>query len=151
MSKHHILWVDDEIDLLRPHIILLQQRGYDVSTATNGEDAIELFKRERHNLVFLDESMIGMSGLETLSVLKDIDNSVPVVMVTKNEAETVMEEAIGRKINDYLTKPVNPAQILAACKKFLESDKITSQKFTQDYLQGFTEVSRRLMEGLTWH
>jgi CheY-like chemotaxis protein len=151
MPKHHILWVDDEIDLLRPHIILLQQRGYDVSTATNGEDAIELFKRERHNLVFLDESMIGMSGLETLSVLKDIDNSVPVVMVTKNEAETVMEEAIGRKINDYLTKPVNPAQILAACKKFLESDKITSQKFTQDYLQGFTEVSRRLMEGMEWH
>jgi CheY-like chemotaxis protein len=150
MSKHQILWVDDEIDLLRPHIILLEQRGYAVLTATNGEDAIELFKQHHPNLVFLDESMIGMSGLETLSVLKDIDNSVPVVMVTKNEAETVMEEAIGRKINDYLTKPVNPAQILAACKKFLETDKITSQKFTQDYLQGFNEVTRRLMDPLQW-
>jgi CheY-like chemotaxis protein len=151
MSNNNILWVDDEIDLLRPHIILLRGRGYEVTTATNGEDAVELFKQHHPNLVFLDESMIGISGLETLSMLKDIDHSVPVVMVTKNEAETVMEEAIGRKIDDYLTKPVNPAQILAACKKFLETEKITSQKFTQDYLQGFTEVSRRLMDNLSWH
>ena len=83
MSK--ILWVDDEIDLLRPHIILLQQRGYDVSTATNGEDAIELVQENRYDLVFLDETMVGISGLETLSVLKDIDPSIPIVMVTKNE------------------------------------------------------------------
>lgn len=150
MSKHNILWVDDEIDLLRPHIILLQHRGYNVLTATNGDDAIEMFREHHPNLVFLDENMIGMSGLDTLSRLKDIDFSVPVVMVTKNETESVMEEAIGRKINDYLTKPVNPAQILAACKKFLESEKITSQKFTQDYLQGFNEISRRLMEDLSW-
>lgn len=149
-NKGHILWVDDEIDLLRPHIILLEQRGYDVSTATNGEDAIEMFGNNNYNLVFLDETMVGLSGLDTLSRMKDHDNSVPVVMVTKNEAETVMEEAIGRKIDDYLTKPVNPAQILAACKKFLESEKIAGQKFTQDYLQGFNEVSRRLFEPLTW-
>jgi CheY-like chemotaxis protein len=150
MPKNNILWVDDEIDLLRPHIILLEHRGYNVATATNGDDAVELFRRNAPNLVFLDETMVGMNGLETLSKLKDLDASVPVVMVTKNEAESVMEEAIGRKINDYLTKPVNPAQILAACKKFLESEKITSQKFTQDYRQGFSEVSRRMMDKLTW-
>ena len=114
-----ILWVDDEIELLKPHLILLEQRGYNVNTATNGEDAIEMAQDERFDLIFLDEMMVGISGLETLSVLKDIDDSVPVVMVTKNEQETVMEEAIGRKIDDYLTKPVNPTQILAACKKFL--------------------------------
>lgn len=122
------MWIDDEIDLLRPHIILLNQRGYDVTTATNGEDAIELASVEQFDLIFLDESMMGMSGLETLGFLKDIDPSTPVVMVTKNEAEDLMEEAIGRKINDYLTKPVNPAQILAACKKFLETRRITEQK-----------------------
>lgn len=149
-TKGNILWVDDEIDLLRPHIILLEQRGYSVNTATNGEDALVLAKESPYDLIFLDESMVGMSGLETLSQLKDLDSSVPVVMVTKNEAETVMDEAIGRKINDYLTKPVNPAQILAACKKFLESKKITGEKFTQDYLQGFSEVSRQMQENLTW-
>ena len=97
---NRILWVDDEIDLLRPHIILLEQRGYTVSTATNGEDAIEMAQKQRFNLVFLDESMVGISGLETLAVLKDIDRSVPIVMVTKNEQESLMEEAIGRKIDD---------------------------------------------------
>ena len=86
-SKKRILWIDDEIDLLRPHIILLNQRGYDVKTATNGEDAIELASVEQFDLIFLDESMMGMSGLETLGFLKDIDPSTPVVMVTKNEAE----------------------------------------------------------------
>jgi len=127
-SKKRILWIDDEIDLLKPHIILLNQRGYDVETATNGEDAIELVTNQPFDLIFLDESMMGMSGLETLSVLKDIDPSMPVVMVTKNEAESLMEQAIGRKIDDYLTKPVNPAQILAACKKFLESRRIAEEK-----------------------
>jgi CheY-like chemotaxis protein len=151
MSKNKILWVDDEIDLLRPHIMLLEHRGYDIATATNGNDAVELFRRESPDLVFLDETMVGMNGLETLAKFKDMDASIPVVMVTKNEAETLMEEAIGRKINDYLTKPVNPAQILAACKKFLESEKITSQKFTQDYLQGFADITRRMMDSLAWN
>jgi CheY-like chemotaxis protein len=150
MSNHKILWVDDEIDLLRPHIILLEHRGYNVSAATNGSDAIEMFRTNTPDLVFLDETMVGMNGLETLSKFKEMDASVPVVMVTKNEAETLMEEAIGRKINDYLTKPVNPAQILAACKKFLESEKIASQKFTQDYRQGFADISRQMMNTLSW-
>ena len=147
---NRILWVDDEIDLLRPHIILLEQRGYTVSTATNGEDAIEMAQEQRFNLVFLDESMVGSSGLETLAVLKDIDRSVPIVMVTKNEQESLMEEAIGRKIDDYLTKPVNPTQILAACKKFLETQRITEEKITQDFHQEYSVISRRLMDRMDW-
>ncbi len=150
-QQKSILWVDDEIDLLRPHIILLQQRGYQVTTASNGEDAIELCKTNGFGLVFLDESMVGMSGLDVLLELKLQDASRPVVMVTKNEQESIMDEAIGRKIDDYLTKPVNPAQILAACKKFLESRKIAEQKITQDYFQGFNEISRRLMDNLRWN
>ena len=147
---NRILWVDGEIDLLRPHIILLEQRGYTVSTATNGEDAIEMAQKQRFNLVFLDESMVGISGLETLAVLKDIDRSVPIVMVTKNEQESLMEEAIGRKIDDYLTKPVNPTQILAACKKFLETQRITEEKITQDFHQEYSVISRRLMDRMDW-
>jgi DNA-binding response OmpR family regulator len=149
-DNKRILWVDDEIELLRPHLILLQQRGYDVSTATNGEDAIEMAQAQRFELVFLDETMVGISGLETLAVLKDIDPSMPVVMVTKNEQESLMEEAIGRKIDDYLTKPVNPTQILAACKKFLDSRRITEQRFTEQFHQEYSTVSRRLMDQLSW-
>lgn len=147
---NRILWVDDEIELLKPHLILLEQRGYEVSTATNGEDAIEMVQNDRFDLVFLDEMMVGMSGLETLSVIKDIDTSLPVVMVTKNEQESLMEDAIGRKIDDYLTKPVNPTQILAACKKFLDSRRITEQRITQDFQQEYSFISRRLLEKMDW-
>lgn len=147
---NRILWVDDEIELLKPHLILLEQRGYQVQTATNGEDAIELAQGQRFDLIFLDEMMVGMSGLETLSVIKDIDASVPVVMVTKNEQESLMEEAIGRKIDDYLTKPVNPTQILAACKKFLEGRRITESRLTQDFHQEYSTISRRLLESMGW-
>lgn len=149
-TRKDILWVDDEIELLRPHTILLEHRGYSVDTATNGEDAIEMFKANPYRLIFLDESMVGMSGLETLSEMKEIDASVPIVMVTKNEAESLMEEAIGLKINDYLTKPVNPTQILAACKKFLEVDKIRGEKVTQNYFQGFNEIARQILQPLGW-
>ncbi len=149
-DKKKILWIDDEIEMLKPHKILLEQRGYEVDTATNGEDAIEMVRDKHYDLIFLDEMMVGISGLETLPSLKEIDSSTPVVMVTKNEAESLMEEAIGGKIDDYLTKPVNPAQILAACKKFLESKRIESERFTQDYLQGFNEISRQMLEPLSW-
>ena len=145
-----ILWVDDEIELLKPHLILLEQRGYEVSTATNGEDAIEMVQTDAFDLVFLDETMVGISGLETLSVIKDINVTLPVVMVTKNEQESLMEDAIGRKIDDYLTKPVNPTQILAACKKFLDSRRITEQKLTQDYHQEYSSISRRLLDKMDW-
>lgn len=150
-SKGRILWIDDEIELLKPHIILLEQRGYEVETATNGEDAIEMVKKKHYDLTFLDESMVGISGLDTLPILKEIDPSTPVVMVTKNEAESVMEDAIGRKIDDYLTKPVNPAQILAACKKFLEFERISQEKITQDYIQGLNQITSLLYDNLNWN
>ena len=148
--KGNILWIDDEIELLKPHIILLGQRGFNVETASNGEDAIEMVKVKHYDLIFLDEMMIGISGLETLPHLKEFDPNTPVVMVTKNEAESVMEDAIGRKIDDYLTKPVNPAQILLACKKFIEGERIEKEKFTQDYLQGFAQLSMKMLEPLNW-
>ena len=149
-EKAKILWIDDEIELLKPHIILLEQRGYHVNTSTNGEDAIEMVRGTHYGLIFLDESMVGMSGLDTLPLLKQIDPVTPVVMVTKNEAESLMEEALGSKIDDYLTKPVNPAQILAACKKFIESERITQERLTQDYLVGFNEIRSKMMDRLDW-
>lgn len=148
--KGKILWIDDEIELLRPHILLLQQSGYEVETATNGEDGIELVRQKHFDLVFLDESMVGLSGLDVLPFLKEIDPSTPIIMATKNEAESVMEEAIGSKIDDYLTKPLNPAQIIAACKKFLDSRRLRSSKLAQEYLKGFNEITRRLFEPLEW-
>jgi CheY-like chemotaxis protein len=144
--KGKILWVDDEIDLLSPHITLLKERGYAVVTATNGEDAITLVRESPFDLVFLDEMMPGMGGLETLAVIKDLRPNLPVVMVTKNEEESLMEEAIGVKISDYLIKPVNPSQILLACKKFLEGKRITSAAVSKDYIQEFNQISLALMQ-----
>ena len=145
--KGRILWVDDEIELLRPHIRLLVDKGYSVETATNGEDAVALVKSTAFDLVFLDEMMAGMGGLRTLAEIKDLHPSLPVVMITKNEEESLMEEAIGSKINDYLTKPVNPSQILMACKKFLEGKKIAGAAVSRDYIQGFNQLSSALMTG----
>ena len=149
-NKKTILWVDDEIELLKPHIILLKQRGYDVETCTNGSDAIELVQQKTFQLVFLDEMMVGMSGIETLVAIKEVDPNLPVVMVTKNEEETLMEEAIGWKISDYLTKPVNPTQILLVCKKFIDVDRISKEKFTQDYISGFAQLSAQMFSPLNW-
>lgn len=143
-TKGKILWVDDEIELLRSHILLLSERGYSVDTATNGEDAVELFKGKGFDLVFLDEMMAGMGGLRTLSELKEIRPDVPVVMITKNEDEGLMENAIGQKISDYLTKPVNPSQVLLAVKKFLEGKKITDEHVSRDYTREFNEISSLL-------
>ena len=145
--KGRILWVDDEIELLRPHIRLLVDKGYSVETATNGEDAVALVKSTAFDLVFLDEMMAGMGGLRTLAEIKDLHPSLPVVMITKNEEESLMEEAIGSKINDYLTKPVNPSQVLMACKKFLEGKKIAGAAVSRDYIQGFNQLSAALMTG----
>jgi len=144
-QKGKILWVDDEIELLRPHIRLLTERGYDVSTATNGEDALTMVRQDGFDLVFLDEMMAGMGGLKTLAEIKDILPNLPVVMVTKNEEESLMEEAIGDKISDYLTKPVNPSQVLMACKKFVEGKKITGAAVSKDYIKEFNEISVVLM------
>ncbi|MCX7875512.1 MAG: response regulator [Melioribacteraceae bacterium] len=145
-----ILWVDDEIELLRSHIIFLNEKGYDVDTVNNGEDAISEIKNKNYDLIFLDEMMPGLGGLETLSLIKDISPNVPVVMVTKSEEESLMHDAIGSKISDYLIKPVLPSQILLVCKKFLESKKISSEYVQKDYLNDFNEISRLVNLGPTY-
>ncbi len=147
-NRKKILWVDDEIELLRSHVIFLQEKGFDVSTTTNGDDAIDLVKREDFDLVFLDEMMPGKDGLQTLSELKDIRPFLPIVMVTKNEEESLMEEAIGGKIADYLTKPVNPSQILLTCKKIIEGKKIKSEQLSKDYIGEFNLIGQQLASGL---
>jgi Response regulator containing CheY-like receiver, AAA-type ATPase, and DNA-binding domains len=143
-SSKKILWVDDEIDLLRPHLRLLEQKGYQVDTAANGEDAVEMVKTKGYDLVFLDEMMPGMGGLQTLSAMKNISPTLPVVMVTKSETESLMEEAIGSKITDYLVKPVNPSQILMACKKILEAKKISGAQVSRDYIKEFQNINLTL-------
>jgi len=143
-ERKHILWVDDEIELLRAHVRLLEQKGYIVETAANGEDALALVRERSFDLVFLDEMMPGLGGLQTLAEMKDIAPQLPVVMVTKSEAESLMEEAIGGKITDYLVKPVNPSQILMACKKILEGKKIAREIVSRDYIKEFQEISSRL-------
>ena len=148
-TQKKILWVDDEIDLLRPHLRLLEQKGYQVDTAANGEDAIDLVKNKVYDLVFLDEMMPGLGGLQTLSEMKDISPALPVVMVTKSEAESLMEEAIGSKITDYLVKPVNPSQILMACKKIFDSKKISGAHVSRDYIKEFQNISFTLNTSLT--
>src|ERR1041384_5077428 len=130
MDKVNILWADDEMDLLKPHLLFLREKGYDVTTVTNGQDAIEKFNKENFDIVFLDEQMPGMSGIETLSRIKNINGEVPVVMITKSEEEQIMEDAIGSKISDYLIKPVNPNQLLLSLKKNLENKRIVSEKTT---------------------
>ena len=114
---NNILWVDDEIELLKPHIIYLKSKGYHLTTAKSGDEALELIEVNDFNLIFLDENMPGLSGLETLNIIKDKYHNIPVIMITKSEEESIMEEAIGSRISDYLIKPVNPNQILLTIKK----------------------------------
>jgi DNA-binding response OmpR family regulator len=144
MDKKKLLWVDDEIDLLRSHILFLSEKGYEVDTAMNGSDAVAAVKEKTYDLIFLDEMMAGMGGLETLAQIKEINQNIPVVMITKSEEETLMNDAIGGRISDYLTKPVNPSQVLLVCKKILEGKKISGQYAAKDYLQDFNEISRAL-------
>lgn len=148
MVKTHILWADDEIDFLKPHILLLEEKGYKVKTVNNGNDAVDAFKQEPFDLVFLDENMPGLTGLETLSILKSINPSVPTVLVTKNEEEHLMEDAIGAKIDDYLIKPVNPKQILLTIKKFTENKRIISEKTSMAYQQEFRNLSMLMSDDL---
>lgn len=145
-----IIWADDEIELLRPHIMFLQDRGYHVTPVTNGEDAISKIQREEFDIVLLDEMMTGKDGLTTLEEIKSTHPDLPVIMITKNEEESLMEDAIGRQIDSYLTKPVNPSQILMACKHILDRQKITGQKLAQDYIREFNRISQRLLDDLTY-
>lgn len=117
MKKDKILWADDEIDLLKVYVLFLEEKGYEVVTASNGKDAVDLCKKESFDIIFLDENMPGLSGLETIPLIKEIHPNVPLVMITKSEEENLMNMAIGSKIADYLTKPVNPSQILLTLKK----------------------------------
>ena len=139
-----ILWADDEIDLLKPHILFLEQKGYVIDTINNGADAVEMVGETHYDAIFLDENMPGLNGLETLAKIKAINESVPVIMITKSEEEYIMEEAIGGQISDYLIKPVNPNQILLALKKNLLKKDLVSQKTTHDYQVEFRQIGMRL-------
>ncbi|MFQ5706239.1 MAG: PglZ domain-containing protein [bacterium] len=145
-----ILWVDDEIDLLRPHIMFLEDKGYAVTPVTNAEDALTLIDQESYDLVLLDEMLHGKDGLTALAEIKEAHPALPVVMVTKSEEESLMVDAIGSKIDDYLTKPVNPSQVLLTCKKILDSEQITGERISRDYIFGFNEISRALQGPLSW-
>ena len=144
MSAINILWVDDEIEFLKPHIIFLEQRNYKVTSCQSGTEALTLIKNSNFDIVFLDENMPGLSGLETLSELKEIKATLPVVMITKSEEEYIMEDAIGNKIADYLIKPVNPNQILLSLKKNLDHNRLVSEKTTSNYLQEFRKIAMNL-------
>lgn len=144
MNQIKILWVDDEIDLLKPHILFLEKKNYHVTTCNNGRDAIDIFEEGDFDIVFLDENMPGMSGLETLSEMKEKKSATPVIMITKSEEEYIMEEAIGSKIADYLIKPVNPNQILLSLKKNLDHSRLISEKTTLDYQKEFRKIAMEL-------
>jgi len=150
MAKINVLWVDDEIELLRPHIIFLEEKGYSVVTSNNGNEALEILDSQPFDIVLLDEQMPGMSGIETLSMMKNKFPDLPVVMITKSEEETIMEDAIGSKISDYLIKPVHPKQILLSLKKNLDTKKLVSEKTTYTYQQEFRSIGMELTNDLNY-
>jgi DNA-binding response OmpR family regulator len=149
MENIKILWVDDEIDLLKPHIIFLESKGYVLDTINNGTDAIDMVKNNTYNLIFLDENMPGLSGLETLFQIKNIHPSMPVIMITKSEEEYIMDEAIGSKIADYLIKPVNPRQIQMAIKKITEKKRLVTEKTTSNYQSEFGKLGVLINDATT--
>ena len=146
MTTGHLLWVDDEIEMLRAHIIFLEKKGYDVTTVNNGNDAIEECRKRTFDLVLLDEMMPGITGLETLQQIKEISPSTPIVMVTKSEEENIMDQAIGQKIADYLIKPVNPSQILLALKKNIHKKQIVTEVTQTGYRKEFQDIAMRIMD-----
>jgi CheY-like chemotaxis protein len=148
MAQVRILWADDEIDLLKPHVLFLEQKGYEVVTVNNGADAAEQAAEQHFDIVFLDENMPGLSGLETLQKVKENDATLPVIMITKSEEEHIMEEAIGSKISDYLIKPVNPNQILLSIKKNLDKNRLVSEKTSSGYQREFQQIGMQLMNRL---
>lgn len=150
MVKTSILWADDEIELLRPHILFLEKKGYDVVTTNNGSEAIDLVRSKHFDIVFLDEQMPGMSGVETLEKIKMEFPNLPVVMITKSEEESIMDEAIGSNIADYLIKPVNPNQILLSLKRNLEKKQLIDEKSTSKYQQEFRKIGMDLNNNLNY-
>jgi DNA-binding response OmpR family regulator len=140
MRKIKILWTDDEVEALKPHIIFLEEKGYEIDTCSNGNDTLDLVRQNSYDLIFLDENMPGLSGIETLSLIREIRADIPVVMITKSEEEELMETAIGSEIADYLIKPVKPKQILLAIKKILDQKRLVTEKTTTDYRQEFNHI-----------
>lgn len=149
MRKDKILWADDEIDLLKPHILFLEEKGYEVTPVISGQDAIDSCREQTFDIIFLDENMPGLTGLETLSTIKEIAPTVPVVMVTKSEEESIMNQAIGNKIADYLIKPVNPNQLFLSIKKNLHKDDIITSATTVSYQQEFGRIGMQIGDSLT--
>lgn len=149
IKKDRVLWADDEIDLLKPHILFLQEKGYEVVPVISGQDAIDCCKEQTFDIIFLDENMPGLTGLETLASIKEIDPNVPVVMVTKSEEESIMNQAIGNKIADYLIKPVNPNQLLLSIKKNVHKNVIISETTTVGYQQDFGRIGMQINDSLT--
>lgn len=148
-KKHRILWVDDEIDLLKPHIIFLENKGYEVDSASNGADAIDMVKANHYDIIFLDENMPGYSGLETLGYIKEANSLAPVVMITKSEEESIMDEAIGSQMADYLIKPVNPKQILLSIKKNINKKELVTRQTTSAYQMQFGKLGMQINDSLT--
>ena len=146
MQKYNILWADDEIELLKPHILFLEEKGYEIRSVNNGQEAVELTEEEPFDVVFLDENMPGMTGLEALSIIKEKNPSLPVVMITKSEEEYIMDEAIGSKISDYLIKPLNPKQILLSVKKILDNQKLVTERTNMSYQQDFQKKQAETMK-----
>jgi CheY-like chemotaxis protein len=149
VAAQRILWVDDEIEHLKSHVQFLETKGYEVRSATNGADAIEMVGQQRFDVLLLDESMPGMGGLEALNQIKEIDPALQVVMITKNEEERLMDDAIGMKIVAYLLKPVSPMQIYSACKRILESDRLQEGRFSMDYVKEFNNLAT-MVQSRSW-
>lgn len=148
-ATHTILWADDEIDLLKPHILFLRSKGYETITANNGRDALELVSRQPFDLIILDENMPGLTGLETLQRIKELAPQIPVIMITKSEEENIMDQAVGNKIADYLIKPVNPNQILLSIKKNLHSPELVAQKASTGYREEFGRITSLINDSYT--
>jgi DNA-binding response OmpR family regulator len=140
MRKIRILWTDDEIEVLKAHVLFLREKGYEIDTCTNGIDTVDLVRHNPYDLIFLDETMPGLSGLETLRLIKEIRSDIPVVMITKNEEEGIMEAAIGSEMADYLIKPVKPNQILLVIKRITEQKRLVTEKTTTNYRQEFGSI-----------
>jgi CheY-like chemotaxis protein len=149
-TARRILWVDDEIEMLKPHIIFLEQKGFEIATAPGGNEALGMLGSDHYDLVLLDEMMVGIDGLETLGCIKELDPSIPVVMVTKSEEEELMNDALGRRIDDFLIKPVKPTQVFLAIKRILDGRRIQADQLAQSYASEFNELRSRIMDPMNW-
>ena len=149
MRKIRILWTDDEVEGLKPHIFFLEEKGYEIDTCSNGNDTVDLVRQNSYDLLFLDENMPGLSGIETLRLIREVRPDLPVVMITKSEEEEIMEAAIGSEIAYYLIKPVKPKQVLLAIKKILDQKRLVTEKTTTDYRQEFSRIGNMIAKAST--